>query len=411
MGGMGGMGGGMGGMGGGMMGGMGGMGGGMMGGMGGGMYGGGGYTQMQARMRAYEIIYIVQETIEPDSWYDAGGEGRINEFGGNQLIIWQTPEIHARIRDFLDRMMALLGQQVAVEARFLLVDEHFLEDIGLDVTINTLRMNNWQLGTASDPTSVIEMDSFEASRPSNTDVSGSLATLAASNPALNFGLSYTGAIDDLQVDFIIRATQMHSNSKTLTAPKATVMNGESTMISVNTVTNYKSDSEIESETITTTGTDRTFTYWTHEIDQISDGINMMVTPVITADKKYVILNIETMLNDVTFTQDTVQAVDPGTGTLLTDTYDLPVNQISQITTRVMVPDQGTVLLGGLTITADAEIESGIPGLSKLPILGRLFSNRSDIKDKRILLILVKPSIILKEEAEADAVAAIEASGG
>ena len=69
---------------------------------------------------------------------------------------------------------------------------------------------------------------------------------------------------------------------------------------------------------------------------------------------------------------------------------------------------GTLLLGGHKITAEVDKEVGVPVLSKIPLVGRLFSNRSTIRDNKILLILVKPTIILQEEREADALAALEA---
>ena len=71
-------------------------------------------------------------------------------------------------------------------------------------------------------------------------------------------------------------------------------------------------------------------------------------------------------------------------------------------------DGGTLLLGGHKITAEVDKEVGVPVLSKIPLVGRLFSNRSTIRDNKILLILVKPTIILQEEREADALAALEA---
>ncbi|GAH41989.1 unnamed protein product, partial [marine sediment metagenome] len=74
---------------------------------------------------------------------------------------------------------------------------------------------------------------------------------------------------------------------------------------------------------------------------------------------------------------------------------------------VSVPDGGTLLLGGQKVTAEVEKEAGVPGLSKLPLIGRLFSNRSIVKDHKILLILVRPTIILQEEVEANAIAAME----
>ena len=64
------------------------------------------------------------------------------------------------------------------------------------------------------------------------------------------------------------------------------------------------------------------------------------------------------------------------------------------------------LLGGQKITAEIEKEAGVPILSKIPLLGRLFTNRSMVRDHKILLILVKPTIILQEEREAEALAAM-----
>ena len=89
------------------------------------------------------------------------------------------------------------------------------------------------------------------------------------------------------------------------------------------------------------------------------------------------------------------------------TVTVPETETSQIMTRVSVPDNGTLLLGGQKITAEIDKEAGIPILSKIPLLGRLFSNRSKIRDNKILLILVKPTIILQEEKEAEAIAAME----
>ena len=85
----------------------------------------------------------------------------------------------------------------------------------------------------------------------------------------------------------------------------------------------------------------------------------------------------------------------------------PEQEMSNLTTRVSVPDRGTLLLGGQRITAETETEAGVPILSKIPLVGRLFRNRSIVKDSKVLLILVKPVILLQEETEAEAIAAME----
>ena len=46
-----------------------------------------------------------------------------------------------------------------------------------------------------------------------------------------------------------------------------------------------------------------------------------------------------------------------------------------------------------------EVEAGVPVLSKIPILNRLFSNRIKAKDEQTLLILIKPTILIQNEQE------------
>ena len=152
----------------------------------------------------------------------------------------------------------------------------------------------------------------------------------------------------------------------------------------------------------------TVSYWTTEVGNIPTGLVVSITPIITFDKKYVILNIIAFLNDQLSSGANEGTAQGLVGTeVVTAFFDLPSLQNTMIMTRVTVPDQGTVMLGGLTLTAEQELESGVPVLSKIPILGRLFSNRSEVKDKQILLILVKPTIILEGEVEEKAIAAME----
>jgi len=64
-----------------------------------------------------------------------------------------------------------------------------------------------------------------------------------------------------------------------------------------------------------------------------------------------------------------------------------------------VPDGGTLLLGGQTLAAEVRREVGVPVLSKIPYLKRLFTSQSEAKDEQILLILVRPTIIMQREIE------------
>ncbi|MDH4203756.1 MAG: type II and III secretion system protein, partial [Phycisphaerae bacterium] len=380
----------------------------MMGGMGGGGMMGGGQNSVgnwQQMYRAYQLIYTIQQTVEPDSWYDTGeGDGTIDQYGESKLIIYQTPEVHAQIKELLDKLREGLGQQIAIETRFLLVTENFLEDIGLDTNIPKLKLGgNWG-GGAVPGTITIPQDSVSHVTPTDTGVPGSLGG-AFTNPALGTTLTYD--LDDLQVEFILRATQAHGNSKQLQAPRATVLNGEMATMQVTTAKRLKTGSQFNSETIQTAGGNPITNYWWEvENEDIDTGIMLSIGPVITADKKYVILRVQTYLTDL-IAQDTQTSIGfTNQGEPFEDTYINPTTQTSSVQTRVTVPDRGTVMLGGLTITASRELESGAPILSKVPVLGRFFSNRSIVDDKLMLLILVKPTIILQHEAEEDAIGAL-----
>jgi type II secretory pathway component GspD/PulD (secretin) len=228
-------------------------------------------------------------------------------------------------------------------------------------------------------------------------VPGSLA-----GTALASTISGGYILDDLQVSFILQATQAHKDSKNLNAPKVTVLSGESAGIRVETEKSYVSDYEFEENT--TTGDNPIITSIADpEISIIRDGVVLNVTPTITSDKKYVLLRIMTSYTETNF--ETYNIPDTETG----DFYpiDLPISQIADVRTRVTVPDGGTLLIGGQKLTGEMNSEEGVPVLSKLPVLGRLFENRGKVKDNSILLILVKPTIILQDEQERDAVAAME----
>ncbi|GAG85222.1 unnamed protein product, partial [marine sediment metagenome] len=70
-----------------------------------------------------------------------------------------------------------------------------------------------------------------------------------------------------------------------------------------------------------------------------------------------------------------------------------------------VPDKGILIIGGLGTSSETKTSSGTPILSKIPIIKRLFSsNKIDRKADKAgnLIILIKPSIMVREEEEARA---------
>ena len=72
---------------------------------------------------------------------------------------------------------------------------------------------------------------------------------------------------------------------------------------------------------------------------------------------------------------------------------------SAVNTIVSVPDGGTLLLGGTRKFSEGDVETGVPILSKIPILKRLFNNRASVRAADNLIILIRPKVIIQAEEE------------
>ena len=389
----------------------GGGGGGSRGGGGGGGQGGGGQGGSEDLLgtaviaqRAIELQQLVQEIVEPSSWFAAGGEGTIRVYENRELVVRQTPKNHREVQKLLDNLRKRLGQQVAIEARFLIVTENFLEEIGLDLDFQYMSKGKFGL-------TQFQQGSASSTAPKNTEIAGSLPDQIS--PAMTVIGGYGSVLDDLQVSFLLRATQAHRDAKTLNAPKLTVLSGEAAAIRIEKDTSYIASWTFQTDTLASSGVGGVapaviVSTANPDIGYILAGVVLNVTPTISNDRKYVLLRIGTSLNRL------IDLVPIFAGSDVTTkkeyTMQVPLTEQASIMTRVNVPDGGTLLIGGQKLSADVEMEEGVPVLSKIPLIGRLFNNRSKVKDHSILLILVKPTIMLQEESEEKAVATMENSG-
>lgn len=97
-------------------------------------------------------------------------------------------------------------------------------------------------------------------------------------------------IDDSGLDFIIKATQTHKDAKSLASPTITVHDGETATIMTKTVTDYISGYHEPNEPSQKPEP---------EHDTVETGIELKVTPKITADNKYILLKIDFNFSEVT----------------------------------------------------------------------------------------------------------------
>ena len=125
----------------------------------------------------------------------------------------------------------------------------------------------------------------------------------------------------------------------------------------------------------------------------SSGSDPLVTSTIQYRDTGVLLEVTPRVNPggmvmLEITQD-VNDVDNTT----TSAIDSPTIIQRRISTSVAVQSGETVVLGGLIRNNESESESGVPGLRKIPGLGRLFSSKTTSTVRTELLVLITPTAI------------------
>ncbi len=90
--------------------------------------------------------------------------------------------------------------------------------------------------------------------------------------------------------------------------------------------------------------------------------------------------------------DVSQEVSSLTNTNVSGAADLVTNRRS-IKTTVLADNGGTIVLGGLITDDRQQNRSEVPGLGKIPVLGRLFRSNSEGKNRRTLFVFLRPTIL------------------
>lgn len=381
--------------------------------------------------RLEDIVSIIQENVDFEGWVDNGGDtGKIMRLvNQGNLIITNTPKNHRQISGLLSKLREVRAMQINVETRFLLVNQDFFEQIGFDLDVY-LNANNNQVRVARGVDPSVQPSDFFTGGTLNRTIVPAVQGPAISQRVVNprgwspigfqqdsLGLSQTIAprtdwsdtilnaspalgiagqfLDDIQVDFLVQATQADRRSIQLTAPRLTFTNGQTANIYVATQTAFVSDLEpVVGDSAV--GFDPT-------VSVVTEGVTLLVEGTVTSDRRYVTMNVDAGVARVDgFATQPVTAIAGGqlvSSQAVQSFIQLPQVTVTRVRTTVTVPDQGTILLGGQRLITEYEVETGVPVLSKLPVINRFFTNRIESREEQTLLILIKPTILIQNEEE------------
>lgn len=389
-----------------------------------------------------ELIELIVSTVAPTSWDEVGGPGSIREFQTNlSLVVSQTQEVHEQIVDLLEQLRRLQDLQVTIEVRFITLNDNFFERIGVDFDFDLDDNIDRPFQVFGKPTegngdaSEVGTDRDIRDRdhgPSitvgqsapgvfSTDLdipfrqdSFTLATpqFGGFNPAAGASLGFA-ILSDLEAFFFINAAQGDQRSNVLQAPKVTLFNGQQASVAdvsqspfVISVIPVVGDFAAAQQPV---------------IVVLSEGTFLTVQAVVSSDRRFVRLTVVPFFSEIrdvdtfTFTGSTTTTEDSSSegpdddttaraegATTVTEgtTVQLPTFAFVSVTTTVSVPDGGTVLLGGIKRLSEGRNEFGVPFLSKIPYVSRLFKNVGIGRETQSLMMMVTPRIIIQEEEEA-----------
>ncbi len=276
----------------------------------------------------------------------------------NALIISDTESKLEVLRQLLDGV-DLEVPQVQIEARSGQADTTYTRSLGVQWGIQNVN----QLGAASG-TSAFKTGTTGAF---GAQVSDFLINLPA-NPGLpsvpGAGFSI-GKTDGAMLDVRLSAGELLGLTKVIAAPKITTLDKRDAKIA--------QGESIPFQTTSLQGTQTTF---------VDANLELNVTPQITSrDPKEIGKQI---LMKVRATRNAVGARSNPAG---------PSIDRREATTQVLVRDGETMVIGGVFVDTQSNNVAGIPYLSRVPVLGWLFKNKTENVSKQELLIFLTPTIV------------------
>ncbi len=264
------------------------------------------------------------------------------------ITVTGTPEQIRRVSKYISSLAKQVKTQVLIDVKI------------LSVTLNKDKQ------TGIDWSQLYKLDNFKVSIAGKSSAS----TSTESSSGKLFDISGSATIND-----VVRYLKTQGVVKTVSNPKVMTLNNQPALISVGKELFYKTTSSSTSQ-----GSNGS-TSTTETIDSVFAGILLDITPEI--DKRGMItLKINPSITET----------DGPIGS--SGTRSMPPDLIRrQISTVIKVRNGKHAILGGLISTKESTVHSGVPLVSKIPLIGEAFKNNRKIKQTEELVVIITPRIV------------------
>ncbi|MES2182022.1 MAG: pilus (MSHA type) biogenesis protein MshL [Pseudomonadota bacterium] len=298
-----------------------------------------------------------------------------------------TNKQHEKVQDFLDKVMRSVKRQVLIEATIVEVRLNDSFQAGIDWS----RLNN------SSSTSGFQFRQQLGSQSDINAPAGGLTTTANAfgvTPNAGFVAGYLNPVSRIgNIAASINLLQQFGTTKVLSSPKLMVLNNQTAVLKVVDNIVYFTVQAQQSQGAVGGGILSTVTTTPNTVPV---GVVMTVTPQIN-DTGNVNINVRPTVSRVLGYK-----ADPNPN--LTIPSLIPEIQVREMESMLQISSGNTAVLGGLMQDDILTNTDKVPGLSKIPAIGKVFTGKNDANSKTELIIFLRPTVISSASLESDELA-------
>jgi general secretion pathway protein D len=335
---------------------------------------------------------------QPTAASGAGGTSNVDasvtiwaDVPTNALIITAPPKIMKSLMAVIDKL-DIRRAQVHVEALIVEVDVNKSSNLGVQWILYGQGNNTVPAAITNFPGSGTGIVNLAAAALGGTLGSTSATTTTTSGTAGAAGVAGIASAIGTGATLAIGRYNPTSGTNFAAIVQALRSDGSSNIISTPsliTMNNEEAEVKVTQEIPLITGS----------YSNSTQSVGGTTSPFTTIQREEVgtILKVTPHINEGNSVQLKIEQEDSSPGAKLTDSADISTNKRS-IKTTVLIEDGGIIVLGGLMSDTVTQSEDRVPGLGAIPILGNLFKSRSGSRQKKNLLVFIRPSILRDAEA-------------
>jgi len=297
------------------------------------------------------------------------------------LMARATSRQHEKIQEFLDKVITSARRQVLIEATIVEVRLNQNYQQGIDWQYFNQGAAGRSIGQGSGSTRTFRVNPTTGAFEANT-----VTTTALPSRFDNFLFNFAFRRGDFLT--ALKLLETFGTLKVISSPKLSVLNNQTAILKV--VDNYI---YFQVKQDVSQGQTSTLTGLTTTPQSVAVGLVMSVTPQISENSS-VLLNVRPTISRVIGEKQ-----DPHPA--LTITNLVPEIQTREMESLMSVNDGDIAVLGGLMQDEIKNADDAVPGVSKIPILGNLFTYRNDKNSKTELVIFLRPTVIRDASIQGD----------